>query len=298
MYDKVEELDPAKQKALRDEALEKAKTADLIIFIGGLNKNTKQDCEANDREDYHLSFGQDALISDLAKIQKNIIVVTFGGNAYATPWIEQVPSLLHCWYLGSMSGEALGNVLSGKVNPSGKLPVTFAKKLDDYAYFQYGQEAYPGVDKQVYYKESIYVGYRHFNTKKIQPQFAFGHGLSYTTFKYGKPVLSSKEMVSDGRITVTVPVTNTGKVSGKEVVQLYIGDVECSVDRPLKELKGFRKIALSPGETKNVTFTFTNHSLRFFDENTHSWIAESGKFKVYICSSETDVRGVAEFELK
>ncbi|MBR1401130.1 MAG: glycoside hydrolase family 3 C-terminal domain-containing protein [Prevotella sp.] len=298
MYDKVEELDPAKQKALRDEALEKAKTADLIIFIGGLNKNTKQDCEANDREDYHLSFGQDALISDLAKIQKNIIVVTFGGNAYATPWIEQVPSLLHCWYLGSMSGEALGNVLSGKVNPSGKLPVTFAKKLDDYAYFQYGQEAYPGVDKQVYYKESIYVGYRHFNTKKIQPQFAFGHGLSYTTFKYGKPVLSSKEMVSDGRITVTVPVTNTGKVSGKEVVQLYIGDVECSVDRPLKELKGFRKIELNPGETKNVTFTFTNHSLRFFDENTHSWIAEPGKFKVYICSSETDVRGVAEFELK
>lgn len=298
LYDKVEELDPAKQQALHNEAVEKAKNADLIIFIGGLNKNTKQDCEANDREDYHLSFGQDALISDLAKIQKNMIVVTFGGNAYATPWIEQVPSLVHCWYLGSMSGKSLCNVLSGKVNPSGKLPVTFAKKLDDYACFQYGKEAFPGVNKQVYYKEGIYVGYRHFNTNKIQPQFAFGHGLSYTTFKYGKPVLSAKEMASDGTISLSVDVTNTGKVAGKEVVQLYLQDVKCSVDRPQKELKGFKKISLNPGETQTVTFAIAPDDLCFFSEASHRWESEPGKFKAYVCSSETDVRGVAEFELK
>lgn len=298
MYDHVDQLDPARQAALRDEALAKARQADLIIFIGGMNKNTKQDCEANDREDYNLSFGQDGLISELAKIQKNIVVVTFGGNAFATPWIQQVPAFLHCWYLGSMSGESLANVLSGKVNPSGKLPVTFGKKMSDYSCFQYGQEGYPGVNKQVYYKEGIYVGYRHFNTKKIQPQFPFGHGLSYTTFKYGKPVLSSKEMMANGSLTLSVDVTNSGKVAGKEVVQLYLQDVKCSVDRPTKELKGFKKVSLKPGETQTVTFTISPEDLSYFSEASHSWKAEPGKFKAYVCSSETDVRGIAEFDLK
>ncbi|MCR4853446.1 MAG: glycoside hydrolase family 3 C-terminal domain-containing protein [Prevotella sp.] len=298
MYDNVEKLDPTRQSALREEALSKAKNADLIIFIGGMNKNTKQDCEANDREEYNLSFGQDALIADLAKIQKNIVVVTFGGNAFATPWIQQVPSFLHCWYLGSMCGESLANVLTGKVNPSGKLPVTFGKKLDDYACFQYGKEGFPGVDKQVYYKEGIYVGYRHFNSHKIQPQFPFGHGLSYTTFRYGKPSLSSKEMSNGGSLTLSVDVTNSGNIAGKEVVQLYIQDVKCSVDRPLKELKGFKKVSLKPGETQTVTFTITPEELKFFSEKNHDWELEPGRFKAYVCSSETDVRGVADFEFK
>lgn len=300
LYGVQEPLDAARQDSLRQDALDKARTADLIIYVGGLNKNAKQDCESNDRESYDLSFGQNELISQLAKIQPNIVVVTFGGNAYATPWLSKVPALVHCWYLGSMAGTALANVLSGKVNPSGKLPVTFAVRQQDYPCFQYGEKAYPGVNGQVFYDEGIYVGYRWFNsllnTKKIKPQFPFGHGLSYTTFKYGKPVLSGNRMSSQqGGISVTLPVTNTGSVKGKEIVQLYIGDDKCSVDRPAKELKGFRKIELQPGETKDVTFEITADDLSFFDEHAGQWRVEPGKFTAYFCASEADIRQKASF---
>ena len=300
LYGVQEPLDAARQDSLRQDALDKARTADLIIYVGGLNKNAKQDCESNDRESYDLSFGQNELISQLAKIQPNIVVVTFGGNAYATPWLSKVPALVHCWYLGSMAGTALANVLSGKVNPSGKLPVTFAVRQQDYPCFQYGEKAYPGVNGQVFYDEGIYVGYRWFNsvmnTKKIKPQFPFGHGLSYTTFKYGKPVLSGNRMSSQqGGISVTLPVTNTGSVKGKEIVQLYIGDDKCSVDRPAKELKGFRKVELQPGETKDVTFEITADDLSFFDEHAGQWRVEPGKFTAYFCASETDIRQKASF---
>ena len=300
LYGVQEPLDAARQDSLRQDALDKARTADLIIYVGGLNKNAKQDCESNDRESYDLSFGQNELISQLAKIQPNIVVVTFGGNAYATPWLSKVPALVHCWYLGSMAGTALANVLSGKVNPSGKLPVTFAVRQQDYPCFQYGEKAYPGVNGQVFYDEGIYVGYRWFNsvmnTKKIKPQFPFGHGLSYTTFKYGKPVLGSNRMSSQqGGISVTLPVTNTGSVKGKEIVQLYIGDDKCSVDRPAKELKGFSKVELLPGETKDVTFEITADDLSFFDEAAGQWRVEPGKFTAYFCASETDIRQKASF---
>ena len=300
LYGVQEPLDAARQDSLRQDALDKARTADLIIYVGGLNKNAKQDCESNDRESYDLSFGQNELISQLAKIQPNIVVVTFGGNAYATPWLSKVPALVHCWYLGSMAGTALANVLSGKVNPSGKLPVTFAVRQQDYPCFQYGEKAYPGVNGQVFYDEGIYVGYRWFNsvmnTKKIKPQFPFGHGLSYTTFKYGKPVLSGNRMSSQqGGISVTLPVTNTGSVKGKEIVQLYIGDDKCSVDRPAKELKGFRKVELLPGETKDVTFEITADDLSFFDEHAGQWRVEPGKFTAYFCASEADIRQKASF---
>ena len=300
LYGVQEPLDAARQDSLLQDALDKARTADLIIYVGGLNKNAKQDCESNDRESYDLSFGQNELISQLAKIQPNIVVVTFGGNAYATPWLSKVPALVHCWYLGSMAGTALANVLSGKVNPSGKLPVTFAVRQQEYPCFQYGEKAYPGVNGQVFYDEGIYVGYRWFNsvmnTKKIKPQFPFGHGLSYTTFKYGKPVLSGNRMSSQqGSISVTLPVTNTGSVKGKEIVQLYIGDDKCSVDRPAKELKGFRKIELQPGETKDVTFEITADDLSFFDEHAGQWRVEPGKFTAYFCASEADVRQKASF---
>ena len=197
-----------------------------------------------------------------------------------------------------MNGRAMVNILSGKVCPSGKLPVTWAKKLDDYYFMQFGEEAYPGVDKQVYYKDGIYVGYRHFNTHNVKPQFPFGYGLSYTTFNYGKPTISANEMTKDSKLTVTVDVTNTGKVAGKEIVQLFIGDEECSVDRPTKELKGFTKLALAPGETKTATFEITENMLQFWSEAEHKFVSEPGKFKAYICASETDVKGTAEFSLK
>jgi beta-glucosidase len=299
MYHMQEKLDAGKLAAMKEEALTKAREADLVIFIGGLNKNALQDCESHDRESYDLSFGQNELIAELAKIQKNIVVVTFGGNAYATPWIQQVPALVHCWYLGSMAGTAIANVLTGKTNPSGKLPVTFAKRYEDYPYVQYGAEAYPGVKRQnpnalegnteEEYKEGIYVGYRHFDTRKVQPQFPFGFGLSYTTFKYGKPVINGR--------TVTVDITNTGSREGKEVVQFYVGDVKCSVDRPLKELKSFQKVSLQPGETKSVSYTIADEDLQFFDETTHQWKSEPGKFKIYVCASSADVRGTVDYTL-
>ncbi|MCQ2095571.1 MAG: glycoside hydrolase family 3 C-terminal domain-containing protein [Bacteroidaceae bacterium] len=291
------------QARLKTEALEAAKDADLVIFIGGMNKSRHQDCEGTDREGYELNYGQNDLITQLAKVQKNLIVVTFSGSPFATPWIKDVRAMLHCWYLGSMSGETLANVISGKVNPSGKLPVTFAKRQEDYPCFQYGPEGYPGIEKrvddkvthQVYYKEGIYVGYRHFNTNKVEPQFPFGFGLSYTTFRYGK---ASATANADGTWTVSVPVTNTGKVFGKEVVELYISDDECSVDRPAKELKGFTKLALSPGETKDATFTVTRRDLSFFDEATHAWKAEPGTFTAHVAASETDVRSTVTLELR
>lgn len=291
LYDHVDPVAPELLAQLKAEALEKAKAADLIIFIGGLNKNNKQDCENSDRESYDLSFGQNGLIGELAAIQKNIMVVTFGGNAYATPWLDRVQALVHCWYLGSESGNALANVLTGKVCPSGKLPVTFAKKQNDYPSLQYGQIGYPGDGKTVEYKEGIYVGYRHFDTKGVKTQFPFGFGLSYTTFKYGKPQIAA----NGDAWTVSVDVTNTGRCEGKEIVQLYVGDEKCSVDRPKKELKNFAKVSLKPGETKTVSMDITTQDLKFWDEATHAWKAEPGKFKAYVCASAEDVRGTVVF---
>ena len=291
LYDQVDIVAPEVNARLKAEALEKARKADLIIFIGGLNKNCRQDCENGEREGYNLSFGQDDLISDLAKIQKNIVVCTFGGNAFATPWIGSVKGFVHCWYLGSMAGEALANVLTGDVTPSGKLPVTFAKKLSDYAFAQYGEKAYPGVGNQVDYKEGIYVGYRHFDTHRVRPQFAFGFGLSYTTFKYGKPHLSAATLTDGGSVQVAVDVTNTGKREGKETVQLYIGQQNPSVERPAKELKAFEKVALKPGETKTVTFSVTPEMLAFFSPTHHKWTVEADTYNAYVCSSSEDVKG-------
>ena len=295
LYDQVDEVSPSERVRLREEALSKAKEADLIIYIGGLNKNHKEDCENGDRLSYDLSFEQNELIEGLAKIQKNIIVITFGGNPFAMPWLNNIKGLLHCWYLGSMGGNALAGVLSGKVNPSGKLPVTFAKTLEDYPYYKYGKKAYPGENKQVYYSEGIYIGYRHFDTRKVEPLFPFGYGLSYTSFKYGKPMLSSSRITNDAPITVSVPVTNTGKVAGKEIVQLYIGDMECSVDRPCKELKNFVKLNLTPGETQMAEFTITLDDLKYYSEAIHGWTVEPGTFRAYLSTNSSDEGCYVEF---
>lgn len=280
IYDKVDPVAPELQERLRKEALEKAEKADLIIFVGGMNKNHKQDCENGDRENYELSYGQNSLIAELAKVQSNIIVANFGGNPYAMPWIDNVKGMLHCWYLGSEAGNALLNVITGTTNPSGKLPVTFAKRHEDYPYVKYGEEAYPGKNKQVYYKEDIYVGYRHFSTNKVKPQFPFGFGLSYTTFKYGKPVAEGN--------TVSVSITNTGTRAGKEVVQLYLGLDDCDEDRPVKELKNFTKVSLQPGESTTVSFTLKDADFRYFSTKENKWKDYSGKCQVYLASSSDD----------
>ena len=294
MYDHVDRIDPAKQAELKAEALEKAKGADLIIFIGGLNKNTRQDCENGDRESYDLPYGQNELISELAKIQKNIIVVTFGGNPYAMPWLKDVAGLVHCWYLGSEAGTALVNVLSGTVCPSGKLPVTFAQKYEDYPYVQYGKEAYPGVNKEVYYKEDIFVGYRHFSTNNVKPLFPFGYGLSYTKFAYGKPIAVQE----NDNVVVSVQVTNTGKVAGKEVAQVYITAPQSDVPRAAKELKGFAKTrTLEPGESETLRITIPKEELKYYDETKHEWALTKGTYIMNVGANVEDIKGKVNVEI-
>lgn len=283
------------------EAVKVAADADYVIFIGGLNKSANQDCEDTDRAGLGLPYGQDDVIQALAKVNRNLIVVNISGNAVAMPWVKEVPAIVQDWYLGSEAGSALAAVLVGDVNPSGKLPFTFPVKLEDNAAYALGE--YTGVRSDtvinIKYNESIFVGYRWADKqKKSKPLFAFGHGLSYTTFEYGKPVADAKTMSPDGKLTVKVTVKNTGSREGQEVVQLYIADKKSSLPRPLKELKGFKKIKLTPGESKEVSFVIDKEALSFFDDTKHAWIAEPGKFEAIIAASATDVKGVVPFELK
>ncbi len=284
--------------SLYRKAVELAADADLVIFVGGLNKNHEQDCEAGDRVQYSLPFGQDRLIPELAKVNPNLVLVLISGNAVEMKWVDEIPAIVQAWYLGSEAGHALADVLSGTVNPSGKLPISFPVKLTDNGAHSFDALCYPGDSLHVVYKEDILVGYRWHDTKKIPALFPFGHGLSYTTFTYGKAALSSIDMTADGSITVTVPVKNTGSLPGKEVVQLYVGDNKSSLPRPQKELKAFDKIALNPGEEKTVTFTITADDLKYFDDARHEWVAEPGKFTLYIGSSSTDIRTKGSFTLK
>lgn len=283
------------------EAVRVAGDADYVIFIGGLNKSAHQDCEDSDRAGLGLPYDQDRVITELAKANKNLIVINISGNAVAMPWIKEVPAVLQAWFLGSEAGTAIASVLVGDVNPSGKLPFTFPAKLEDVPAHQLGE--YPGEkDGDIYnekYNESIFVGYRWTDKqKKVKPLFPFGHGLSYTTFEYGKPVADKKVMSADDTITFTVTVKNTGTREGQEIVQLYISDKKSSLPRPVKELKGFRKVTLAPGETKEVSFTIAKDALSFFDDAKHEWIAEPGKFEAVVAASATDVRGVVPFDLK
>ena len=298
MYAHVEDIPQAVQDSLRAQAVAMAKDADVVIFIGGLNKNHQQDCEAGDRQEYGLPFGQPQLIKELSAANPDLVVVLLSGNAVEMPWEKEVPAIIQGWYLGSMAGRSLANVISGKVSPSGKLPFSFPARLEDNGAHSFGAIAYPGDSIREEYLEDILVGYRWHDTKKIPAFYPFGHGLSYTDFKYGKASASAKTISGDQSLTITIPVSNTGSVEGKEVVQLYIGDESASVLRPLKELKGFEKISLKPGEEKAVTFTVKPDDLKFYDDKTGSWRAEPGKFKAYIGSSSADIRATVPFELK
>ena len=298
MYGRADEIPQNVVDSLRAEAVEMAKKADLVVLVGGLNKNHFQDCEGGDRLEYGLPFGQDELIEALLGVNKNLVLVLLSGNAVEMPWVSRVPAIVQGWYLGSMGGKSLADILSGAVNPSGKLPFSFPAKLTDCGAHAFDELSYPGDSIKQEYKEDILVGYRWHDTKKVPALFPFGHGLSYTTFTYGKPVASAKAMAADGTLTVTVAVKNTGSIAGKEIVQLYVGDDKCSVLRPVKELKHFAKVALAPGEEKNVTFTLTPDDLKFYDEASAAWKYEPGKFKAYVCASSADVRGVVPFEMQ
>ena len=298
------------QAELTKEAVELAKNSDFVIFVGGLNKSDFQDSEGNDRKDMGLPYHQDELISALAKANKNFSVVLVSGNAVEMPWVKEVPSIVQAWYLGSESGHAIASVLAGDANPSGKLPFTFPVKLEDNSAHQLGE--YPGnkeelaqgkgKDQQnpinIKYNEGIFVGYRWHDTKNIKPLFSFGHGLSYTTFEIGQAKADKSVITEDETITFTIPVKNTGKKAGAEVVQLYIRDVKSSLPRPLKELKGFEKIYLNPGEQKEVTITIDKSALSFFDPVKHDWVAEPGDFEALIGNSSDAIKTKIKFSLQ
>lgn len=297
-YGSVDKVDPKLRERLRKEAIEMAKEADLVIFVGGLNKSRHQDCEDGDRLTYDLDFGQNELLEGMLAVNPNIVTVLVSGNAVRIPFPEKMPAILQAWYIGAELGPVVADVLCGEVNPSGKLPFSFPARLEECAAHSFGTMAYPGDGTKVEYLEDILVGYRWHDTKRIPALYPFGHGLSYTTFAYGKPVASSKRMTDSETLSISLKVKNIGKRAGKEVVQLYIGDDKASVLRPLKELKHFTKIALEPGEEQEVTFTITPDDLKFYDETTFSWIAESGTFKAYIGTSSTDIRQIVHFTLK
>ena len=293
-----------------NEAVELAKKSDFVIFVGGLNKADHQDAEGVDRTSYGLPYNQDNVIAALAKANKNLVVVLVSGNAVAMPWIKDVPAIVESWYLGSEAGNSLAAVLAGDANPSGKLPFTFPVKLEDNSAHQLGE--YPGNKEElaagkgkdqknpinITYNEGIFVGYRWHDTKKIKPLFSFGHGLSYTTFEIGKAKADKTTIGQDDKITFTFTVKNTGKKAGAEVAQLYISDLKSSLPRPTKELKGFEKVFLNPGEEKEVSITVDKAALSFFDADKHAWVAEPGDFEALIGNSSDNIKTKVKFTLK
>ena len=279
---------------LIEDACLKAKDADAVIFIGGLNKASHQDCEDSDRFGLGLPYGQDAVIEALAKVNPRLAVVIVSGNAVAMPWVDNVNAIVEAWYCGSQSGTALADIIFGDVNPSGKLPVTFPVRLEDNGAHALG--AYDPASTEAHYSEGIFVGYRWAQKKDIKPLFAFGHGLSYTTFSYSEAEISRTTMSENGKVTVSVNVTNTGDREGKEIVQLYIGDDECSVERPVMELKAFRKVSIKPGETVRVSFPVNADMLKFYGND--GWTLEKGSFTAYVGAASDDIRTSVKFNVK
>lgn len=252
---------------LFQEAVEKAKQADVVIFVGGLNKIKGIEREGWDRTTYDLPYQQDELIQALLDVNKNVVFVGISGNAYAMPWVNQVRAIVQAWYLGSEAGHAIADVLSGKMNPSGRLPFTWFKQLKDYP--AHALNAYDSVQNVVEeYKDELFVGYRYADLKKSpKPLFAFGEGMSYTRFAYNNPNLKK---VNDTTWEATVNVTNTGDRSGKVVVPFYVYNRDKT--RPVKELKGFNKIDLQPGETQTCTISIPQSIIRHWDVLNNRWI--------------------------
>ena len=284
------------EEQLTADAVNLAKDADVVLFFGGLNKASHQDCEDSDRYHLELPYAQDKVIEAVSKVNDNVAVIIISGNAVAMPWVNDVNAIVEAWYSGSQAGHAIADVIFGKVNPSGKLPFTFPVKLDDLGAHAAG--AYDPEDLSVEYKEGLYVGYRWADKYDVEPLFPFGHGLSYTDFTYGKAECSKASVKAGASVKVSVDVTNSGDVAGKEVVQLYLADEESSLERPVKELKGFRKVYLEPGQTKTVTFEITPEDLKYFDDVKHEWVLETGRFTAYVGSSSRDIRTEVTFEVK
>ena len=266
------------------DAVAAAKKCDIAVVCVSTMGN---EGEGNDRPSMDLPDDQADLIRAVAAVNKRTIVVLNNGTPVTmTDWLGQVPAVVESWFPGQEGGTALAAILFGDVNPSGKLPDTFGASREDYP--DYGN--YPGQNHEVHYAEGIYVGYRHFDKHGIKPLFPFGYGLSYTTFCYSHLKLSDAGMSPDGSITASVNITNTGKRTGEEVAELYIRDLHPNIDKPVRELKGFAKVALAPGETKTVDMIVTPRDLAYFDVSREQWKADAGKYEIEVGGSSRDIR--------
>ena len=282
---------------LVERAVAAARAADVAIVIGGLIHRKPFDCEGADRSDMKLPFGQDELIRRVVAANPHTIVVLVSGSPVEmdAAWLASVPAVVEAWYGGSEAGNALAPVLFGDVNPSGKLPCTFPRRLADSPAHALG--AYPGRDGLVRYEEGLLVGYRWFDTKKIEPLFPFGHGLSYTHFEYSalKIVPGSG---GDGPVaTVEFEIANTGAREGAEVAQVYVHENAASVPRPVQELKAFRKVSLQPGEKQTVSLPLGQEAFAYYDPARQGWVAAAGEFTIHVGSSSRDVRLTGGFKL-
>lgn len=271
------------------EYLSAAKKADAVIYFGGLSHG--DDRESIDRPDMKLPNSQDEIISKLLAANEKTVIFLVAGSAVEMPWIEQANAVVWGWYGGMEAGHAFADILSGEVNPGGKMPITLPVKLEDTAPIALND--YNAIESL--YSEGVFIGYRWFEQQNIKPLFAFGHGLSYTNFVLNDIKLSASKISGDDSITVSATVKNTGKVAGAEVVQLYLHDLESSVDRPVKELKGFEKIMLKPGERKTISISLNKRDLSFWDERTNDWLPESGEFEVLLGTALDDIRLKAKF---
>ncbi len=270
------------------EAVKMAKSADVVVINVGNSGNMER--EGRDRfQGLELSLSQQNLINEVAKVNDNLVVVTFTSGITMKNWVDNVPAIVSAFYPGEQAGNALAKILFGDANPNGKLPVTLPKSVD-----QYPENNWPGNVPSIEYKEGVFMGYRWFEKNGIEPQFPFGHGLSYTTFEYGKPSVSEK----NGKVVVSLNVKNTGKVEGAEVVQLYVKDVVASVDRPVKELKGYKKVNIEPGKSEKVSIELEERAFAYFDEASDDWKVEAGDFEFLIGSSSADIRQTATYTLK
>jgi beta-glucosidase len=287
------ESTPEEALALADRAVEAAKNSDVVIFVGGLMHRARLDDEGTDRADLSLPAHQAELIERIeAANPRTVVVLIAGAPVEMSQWLPTTPSVLQAWYGGSEAGTALASVLFGDVSPSGKLPCTFPKSMADTPTQQGGPRAYPGVDKVVHYDEGLLVGYRWYDTKKIEPLFPFGFGLSYTTFAYSRLMATA---TGPNSANVTCDVTNSGNRMATEVVQLYIHDGHASVERPEKELKGFARVNLAPGETKTVSLSLDARSFAFYSPEKHAWSVEPGSFSILVGSSSRDIRATTDY---
>ncbi|KAI1298546.1 glycoside hydrolase family 3 protein [Xylaria venustula] len=276
------------------EAVDIARQADVAVVIVGLD--AEWESEGYDRKTMDLPSdgSQDKLIQAVLKANPRTVVVNQSGSPVTMPWADDVPAIIQAWYQGQEAGNALADVLFGLRSPSGKLPSTFPRKLEDTPAYH----NWPGENLRVLYGEGLYIGYRHYDRVKVDPLFPFGHGLSYTTFEYGRPSLSNKVLTSSAPIHLVMAVTNTGSVSGAETVQIYIRDEKSTLPRPEKELAAFEKIFLEPDETKHITVPLDKYAVGYYDPAKSAWIAEEGTFKVLIGASATDIRHFVTFEVK